>query len=96
MPAPTGTKMAISVDDLMKVYFSLRTLSSQVMPAQYRTSTSATDTRPEALAWRQVKLEALVPQGAFFCSSLPWGKGAYVSRCRRQRARVTPLEIRPT
>jgi len=42
--------MAISVDDLMKVYFSLRTLSSQVMPAQYRTSTSATDTRPEALA----------------------------------------------
>jgi hypothetical protein len=37
------------VDDLMKLYFSLGTLSSQVMPDQYRTSKAPTDVRPEAI-----------------------------------------------
>jgi uncharacterized membrane protein len=49
VPAPTVTKVAMSVDDLMKLYFSLGTLSSQVMPDQYRTSKAPTDVRPEAI-----------------------------------------------
>jgi uncharacterized membrane protein len=49
VPAPTVTKVTMSVDDLMKLYFSLGTLSSQVMPDQYRTSKAPTDVRPEAI-----------------------------------------------
>ena len=50
VPVPTVTKVAISVDDLMKLYFSLGTLSFQVMPDQYRPSKTPTDIRPEAIA----------------------------------------------
>jgi uncharacterized membrane protein len=54
VPAPAVTKVAMSVDDLMKLYFSLGTLSSQVMPDQYRTSEAtikaATSTKSETVA----------------------------------------------
>jgi uncharacterized membrane protein len=48
VPASTVTKVAMSVDDPMKLYLSLGTLSSQVMPDQYRTSKAATGVRLEA------------------------------------------------
>ena len=49
VPAPAVTKVAMSVDDLMKLYFSLGTLSAQVMPDQYRTSKGPTGVRSEAI-----------------------------------------------
>ena len=49
VPAPAVTRVTMSVDDLMKLYFSLGTLSSQVMPAQYHTSKATAGTSPEAL-----------------------------------------------
>jgi uncharacterized membrane protein len=53
VPAPAVTKVAMSVDDLMKLYFSLGTLAPQVIPAQYHTSKAATGARPETLEERQ-------------------------------------------
>jgi uncharacterized membrane protein len=49
VPAATVTKVSMSVDDLMKLYFSLGTLSSQVIPASYRASKAPTDARSEAI-----------------------------------------------
>jgi uncharacterized membrane protein len=49
VPAPTVTKVAMSVDDLMQLYFSLGTLSFQVMTDQYRMSKAPTDVRQEAI-----------------------------------------------
>jgi uncharacterized membrane protein len=48
MPASAVTRVAMSVDDLMKLYFSLGTLASQVIPTQYHTSKVTTGARPEA------------------------------------------------